>query len=332
MKVLMVISETPPIKSGIARVAERLSNGLRACHDPWERVIFDYERIFECPPGAVVVAAAGNSGSSAPEYPAAEGFAGAIAVGASMITDTLASFSNYGAWVHVTAPGEAILSSVPGGEYGVWSATSMAAPLGAGAAALVRAADPDLDPSVVVKQILATSAQISGLVPLRIDVAAAIGLPAGKMFSGGDTTCTGALGAVTVDNLQVPPGQTCDLAGTRVQGNIKVEASATSRLGRGVCDDPQFDGGRQRSDRVRRLQRARLVRRQRRRPVFQQFRPDLHLQQFGRRQLAVQGKRTTPNWRNQYCRGKYGGLVRKLWWGTASIKREHLNGTKGNET
>jgi hypothetical protein len=42
-----------------------------------------------------------------------------------------------------------------------------------------------------------------------------------------ETTCRGKLGAVTVDNLRVPEGGRCILTGTRVQGTIKVERSAT---------------------------------------------------------------------------------------------------------
>jgi hypothetical protein len=42
-----------------------------------------------------------------------------------------------------------------------------------------------------------------------------------------DTVCAGALGPVTVPgNLVVPEGQVCDLAGTRVRGNTKVEDTA----------------------------------------------------------------------------------------------------------
>ena len=175
--------------------------------------------------GAVVVAAAGNSGSSTPEYPAAEGVAGSLAVGASTPADTLASFSNYGPWVHVTAPGENILSSVPGGEYGVWSGTSMATPLAAGQAALVRAADPGLDAAAVVKRIIETSADIGGLVPLRIDAAAALGIP--LVTISGEYMCMDTLGPIMVDNLLVSQGHTCTLVGTRVQGNVKVEAGAT---------------------------------------------------------------------------------------------------------
>jgi hypothetical protein len=42
-----------------------------------------------------------------------------------------------------------------------------------------------------------------------------------------ETTCEGFLGAVTVDNLRVPPDASCTLDGTRVEGTIKVESGAS---------------------------------------------------------------------------------------------------------
>jgi subtilisin family serine protease len=171
--------------------------------------------------GAVVVAAAGNSSSSTPEYPAAEGVVGSLAVGASTPADSLASFSNYGSWVHIAAPGEEILSSIPGGEYGVWSGTSMATPLAAGEAALVRAAEPSFTAAAVVGQMISKSADIGGQVPRRIDAAAALGIPIV-----GEYRCMGTSGGLTVDNLVVPEGRTCTLNGAQVRGSVKVEAGA----------------------------------------------------------------------------------------------------------
>lgn len=42
-----------------------------------------------------------------------------------------------------------------------------------------------------------------------------------------ERTCRGTLGATTVDNLRVPSGATCTLAGTKVKGTVKVERGAT---------------------------------------------------------------------------------------------------------
>lgn len=98
-----------------------------------ERMAIDYA----WSKGAVLVASAGNEGNTLEGYPAAYG--NVISVSASDSNDGRASFSTYGAWVDVAAPGVGILSSVPPNGYGLKSGTSMAAPHvsgGCGAAGL----------------------------------------------------------------------------------------------------------------------------------------------------------------------------------------------------
>jgi subtilisin family serine protease len=125
--------------------------------------------------GAVVVAAAGNDGSDAQrQYPAAEGFYGLLSVGASASNGRLATFSNFGSKVDVAAPGEGITSTLPGGGYGTWSGTSMAAPLAAGAAALVRARHPSLGARDVARRLIGTSAPLCGSDLRGIDASAAL--------------------------------------------------------------------------------------------------------------------------------------------------------------
>jgi subtilisin family serine protease len=85
--------------------------------------------------GAVVVAAAGNGGTSgSTRYPAADD--NTIAVAAIASNGLVASFSSRGWWVDVAAPGQSILSSIPGG-WGTKSGTSMASPYVAGIAAAI---------------------------------------------------------------------------------------------------------------------------------------------------------------------------------------------------
>jgi len=87
--------------------------------------------------GIVVVAAAGNNDSTTPFYPAY--YANCIAVGGTDESDGKASWSNYGHWVDVVAPGTNIYSTMPVGlqAFSYSSGTSMASPHVAGLSGLV---------------------------------------------------------------------------------------------------------------------------------------------------------------------------------------------------
>jgi thermitase len=76
--------------------------------------------------GTVVVAAAGNMGTTTPRYPAA--YEKVIAVSATNGNDGLAGFSSRGSWVDLAAPGTNILSTGAGGGYYEEDGTSEAAP------------------------------------------------------------------------------------------------------------------------------------------------------------------------------------------------------------
>jgi subtilisin family serine protease len=67
---------------------------------------------------------------------------------------------------------------VPDNDYSAWSGTSMATPLAAGVAALVRARYPSYSPSQVVSRIIKRAKAIDQPVSRRADAAAALGLPA----------------------------------------------------------------------------------------------------------------------------------------------------------
>ncbi len=103
--------------------------------------------------GVVVVAAAGNEGTSQRFYPAA--YPGVLSVAATTSTDGLYSFSTRGAWVKLAAPG-CTWTSQRGSKWGSFCGTSAAAPIVAGTAGLVFAAFPGASRSQVENKILNT--------------------------------------------------------------------------------------------------------------------------------------------------------------------------------
>lgn len=90
----------------------------------------------------VLVSAAGNDNTERPGYPAA--YPEVLAVAATNSAMRRASFSNYGDYIDVAAPGESIASTYPGGQYAALSGTSMASPHVAALAGLVRTLNPSL--------------------------------------------------------------------------------------------------------------------------------------------------------------------------------------------
>ncbi|WP_320044175.1 S8 family serine peptidase [uncultured Desulfobacter sp.] len=109
--------------------------------------------------GAVIIASASNYSTETPYYPAA--CTNVVAVSATTSADTLASFSNYGDWVDISAPGLYILTTTRGGGYGNMSGTSFSSPITAGVAALILSANPSLSNTQVI-DILTKSADDLG--------------------------------------------------------------------------------------------------------------------------------------------------------------------------
>ena len=120
--------------------------------------------------GVFVVAAGNDNGidlDHTPLYPAAFKVSNVVTVGASTISNGLASFSNVGrSTVHLAAPGEAIVSTTNNNGYGVMSGTSMATPIVAGAAAVLQsmalAAGTILTPTQIRQLLMQTVDPIPG--------------------------------------------------------------------------------------------------------------------------------------------------------------------------
>lgn len=113
--------------------------------------------------GVVVVSSAGNAGVDRKDYPAA--FSDVLAVAATDARDQKAAFSNYGSHISLSAPGASITSTYVGGGFATWSGTSFAAPFVAGAAALVRAANPSLSGDKVADILRESARSIDSLNP-----------------------------------------------------------------------------------------------------------------------------------------------------------------------
>jgi subtilisin family serine protease len=114
----------------------------------------------------VLVSSAGNdSKNSKIHLPSM--IKGVIEVSATDRKDKFASFSNFGQQISVAAPGDKILSTLPtyntevtsqvGRKYGLLSGTSMASPIVAGIAALLKSKDKSLSPSEIKKIIESSS-------------------------------------------------------------------------------------------------------------------------------------------------------------------------------
>lgn len=101
----------------------------------------------------VVVASAGNSGA----YDATAASDAFLTVGATSSSDAIATFSTYGNFVDLSAPGVDIPSTNSSGGYSKWNGTSFSSPVVAGVAALVLAANPGLSPAQVDKILTTTT-------------------------------------------------------------------------------------------------------------------------------------------------------------------------------
>jgi subtilisin family serine protease len=139
--------------------------------------------------GTLCVAAAGNDGDSVRVYPA--GCDRVLAVGATDFDNARASFSNWGSWVDVAAPGSLMWSTICRNytfsdldqlfyiflfgwdgvtPYMYGDGTSFACPLTAGVCGLVRARYPALTPQLVIQQMIATGDPVPFDLPIGVKV------------------------------------------------------------------------------------------------------------------------------------------------------------------
>ncbi len=115
--------------------------------------------------GITFVAAAGNDATGDIFFPS--GYNHIISVGSTTNMDVKSSFSNFGAWVSVFAPGSNIYSTLAGSNtsYGNQSGTSMACPMVAGLCGLMKSYNPLMTPLQIATCLASTCDNIDAQNP-----------------------------------------------------------------------------------------------------------------------------------------------------------------------
>ena len=171
--------------------------------------------------GGLVVVSAGNNAKD-------EGYSqttNLIPVSATDSSDMLTSFSSYGDFVAVSAPGTGIWTTNRGGGYGSWNGTSFSSPVTAGTVALMMAAKPGLSNTQVESLLFSTAVDLgtAGRDKYfgygRVDAAAAVRAAVGAASPPpGDTTAPTA-------SISAP------LASSMVSGLVPVNVAASDNVG-----------------------------------------------------------------------------------------------------
>lgn len=120
--------------------------------------------------GALVIGASGNGpfsgpnagvGTEAPFYPAA--YEHVLSIGSLLEGDTIKESSNFGYWLDLFAPGENMLTARERNSYGISGGTSMAAPVVAGVAGLIKSHFPNLTAKQVIHKMLSTADNVEAV-------------------------------------------------------------------------------------------------------------------------------------------------------------------------
>ena len=168
--------------------------------------------------GGLVTVSAGNAGTLSITARTTS----LIVVSATDANDLKTSWSSYGSFVAISAPGQDIWTTTRGGGYGTWWGTSLASPVVAGVVGLMMAAKPSLS-SEKIESLLFSSA---------VDLGAA---GRDDLYGFGRVSADAAVQAalaVATGDLQAPSTAiTAPLAGSTVNGTVNVDVTASDNVG-----------------------------------------------------------------------------------------------------
>jgi subtilisin family serine protease len=151
------------IAAGVAYAAQKGAEVINLSLGGYADSVTLRTAIEEAAETAVVIGGAGNDNKTDPFYPAA--YDEVLAVAGTTDSDAKVTTSNYGIWVDVSAPGEAIKTTFDGGGYGDASGTSMAVPFVSGLAGLLKSKHTDWSPELVQAHIVNTADDIDDVNP-----------------------------------------------------------------------------------------------------------------------------------------------------------------------
>jgi hypothetical protein len=167
--------------------------------------------------GGVVVIAGGNTNSLRTD-PVSSVF---TAVAATDSADARASFSSWGDYIDVAAPGVSLLTTTRGGGYGGFSGTSASSPVVAGVYALMLSARPGTMPTALDNALYATALDLG---TTGFD----------QQFGNGRVNAAAAVARVqqsTTTDTQSPTATIVrPIAGAKVSGFVPVDVSASDNV------------------------------------------------------------------------------------------------------